>query len=80
MPLFSLQGQVTFVTRTDSGIYPTVKAQPFVVSGLAPRWAAQQPPSGTRIESDIPQWQIEGPLRSPTRGKPAHHRGGGVYC
>jgi hypothetical protein len=28
MQLFSLQGEVAFVTGTDSGIYPTVKARP----------------------------------------------------
>jgi hypothetical protein len=75
MQLFSNQGQAAFVSGADSGIYPTVKARPFVVSGLAPRWSAQQPPSGPCVESDTPRWQIEGPLRSPTRGKPAHHMG-----
>jgi hypothetical protein len=55
MPLFSFQGQADVVTGTDSGIYPTVKTRPFVVSGLAPRWAAQQPPSGPYVESDTPQ-------------------------
>ncbi|WP_112196288.1 hypothetical protein [Pseudomonas sp. LG1E9] len=46
----------------------------FVVSGLAPRWAAKRPPEGRRDFSGKPQRLVLGLLRSPARGKPAHHR------
>ncbi len=44
-----------------------------VVSGLAPRWAAQQPQNqALRFFCEIAV-ALLGPLRSPARGKPAHH-------
>jgi hypothetical protein len=46
----------------------------FVVSGLAPRWAAQQPQYIQRVPPDRTQSQVLEPLRAPARGKPAHHK------
>ncbi len=45
-----------------------------VASGLAPRWSAKRSPSSRRGLPDKPGRQPLGPLRSPTRGKPARHR------
>ncbi|WP_416152105.1 PLP-dependent transferase [Pseudomonas sp. Bout1] len=45
-----------------------------VVSGLAPRWAAKQPNNGKRRYFRQNAVGDLGPLRSPARGKPAHHR------
>ena len=45
-----------------------------VVSGLAPRWAAKQPQKQALrfvLKTSVAGL---GPLRSPARGKPAHHR------
>ena len=52
---------------------PTVAAKLPVVSGLAPRWAAQQPQCKRRVLSYETRCEILGPLRAPARGKPAHH-------
>ena len=44
-----------------------------VVSGLAPRWAAKQPQKQALrfvLKTSVAGL---GPLRSPARGKPAHH-------
>ena len=46
-----------------------------VVSRLALRWAAQQPPNLTGVFSRQTVAALLGLLRSPTQGKPAHHRG-----
>ncbi|WP_155989957.1 hypothetical protein [Pseudomonas sp. RIT357] len=43
------------------------------MSGLAPRWAAKRPQSGYRGFQDKPERLFLGLLRSPARGKPAHH-------
>ncbi|WP_219855467.1 hypothetical protein, partial [Pseudomonas lurida] len=42
-------------------------SSPFVVSGLAPRWAAQRPPPIHRVLSGKPQRLVLGPLRSPAQ-------------
>ena len=44
-----------------------------VVSGLAPRWAAKQPHPRRCGLADTPSCLGLGLLRSPARGKPAHH-------
>jgi len=44
-----------------------------VVSGLAPRWVAKPPQQERRILSDRMRRLVLGLLRSPARGKPAHH-------
>jgi CRISPR/Cas system endoribonuclease Cas6 (RAMP superfamily) len=46
-----------------------------VVSGLALRWAAQQPPNLTGVFPRQTAAVLLGLLRSPTQGKPAHHGG-----
>ncbi|AYF46576.1 hypothetical protein DXV65_02955 [Pseudomonas fluorescens] len=50
-----------------------------VVSRLALRWAAQQP----QTQAMQCAWRnaalLLGPLRSPTQGKPAHHKSVGVH-
>ena len=54
-------------------VFPMVKVLS-VVSGLAPRWAAQQPTDqALRFFCEIAV-ALLGPLRSPARGKPAHHK------
>ncbi len=51
-----------------------VPSELIVVSGLAPRWAAKQPQKqALRFVLKTPVAGL-GPLRSPARGKPAHHR------
>ncbi|MGY3325327.1 hypothetical protein ACVWXD_004183 [Pseudomonas sp. TE3911] len=51
-----------------------VPSELIVVSGLAPRWAAKQPQKqALRFVLKTPVSGL-GPLRSPARGKPAHHR------
>ena len=45
-----------------------------VVSGLAPRWAAKQPQKQALRFVLKTSVSGLGPLRSPARGKPAHHR------
>ncbi len=51
-----------------------VMGRAVVVSGLAPRWGAQRPHYIRRVVSGKPQCVEKGLLRSPTRGKPAHHK------
>ena len=46
----------------------------FVVSGLAPRWAAKRPQLESSGVPGISRWQVLGLLRSPTRGKPTRHK------
>jgi len=46
-----------------------------VVSRLALRWAAQQPPNLTGVFPRQTATALLGLLRSPTQGKPAHHGG-----
>ena len=46
-----------------------------VVSRLALRWAAQQPPNLTGVFPRQTVGALLGLLRSPTQGKPAHHGG-----
>ncbi len=61
--------KVLFVVK----VLPVLKVLS-VVSGLAPRWAAQQPPNqALRFFCEIAV-ALLGPLRSPARGKPAHHK------
>jgi hypothetical protein len=45
-----------------------------VASGLAPRWGAKRPQYTRRAVSGRPCRQVLGPLRAPTRGKPARHK------
>jgi hypothetical protein len=45
-----------------------------MVRGLVPRWAAQRPQYSQRALSVKTLRQVLGLLRSPARGKPAHHR------
>ncbi|MGY3325329.1 hypothetical protein [Pseudomonas sp. TE3911] len=50
-----------------------VPSEIIVVSGLAPRWAAKQPQKQALrfvLKTSVAGL---GPLRSPARGKPAHH-------
>ncbi len=44
-----------------------------VASGLAPRWAAQQPQQATPVTPDTPSKQVLGRLRHPTGDKPPLH-------
>jgi len=44
------------------------------MSGLAPRWAAKRPQNRQRGVPESTRRVYEGPLRSPARGKPAHHK------
>src|SRR5471032_3082063 len=46
-----------------------------VASGLAPLWAAKRPHYIRCSSPDELRLQVLGPLRSPTRGKPARHKG-----
>src|SRR5476649_2405950 len=45
-----------------------------VASGLAPRWSAKRSQASRRAIPEKPRRQVLGPLRSPTRGKPARHK------
>jgi len=47
--------------------------QGLVASGLVPRWGAKQPQFSHCILTDRTCQQVLGLLRTPTRGKPAHH-------
>jgi hypothetical protein len=66
----ALCGEQNLVVST-----PSVVSKNFVVSRLALRWGAKRP-LGQTIESF---WKhavtVLGLLRSPTQGKPAHHKG-----
>ena len=44
-----------------------------MASGLAPRWGAKRPLVQAMDFVRQTAWQVMGPLRSPTRGKPARH-------
>ena len=52
----------------------TMKCGLTVASGLARRWSAERCPCSRCGVSDKPGWPPLGPLRSPTRGKPARHK------
>ncbi|VVO27292.1 hypothetical protein PS834_04701 [Pseudomonas fluorescens] len=48
-------------------------SHPTVASGLAPRWAAQQPQQATPVTPGTPRKQVLGRLRHPTGDKPPLH-------
>ena len=63
-----------FTLHVDQATPIKAERRDVVASGLAPRWAAQQPQESQRGFPDVSRRGVSGPLRAPARGKPARHK------